>query len=67
LGILLVLAGIMMLVLPGQGILAMLIGIGLMDFPGKFRLERWFARQPAVFKSLNWIRTRAGHAPLLDP
>ena len=35
LGLLLLLAGVAMLVLPGQGLLTMLVGLCLMDFPGK--------------------------------
>lgn len=58
-GVLLVLAGIAMLVLPGQGILTILIGLLMIDFPGKHALERWLLRQPAVLKSINWIRHRA--------
>lgn len=67
LGVILILAGIVMLVLPGQGILSILVGIGLTDFPGKFKLERWFAKQPAVFKAMNWIREKAKIESLLDP
>src|SRR6187399_2589877 len=39
-GAVFVLAGIAMLVLPGQGILTILIGLSIVDFPGKHRLER---------------------------
>lgn len=67
LGVILILAGIIMLVLPGQGILSILVGIGLTDFPGKFRLERWFAKQSAIFNAMNWIRKKAGIDPLIDP
>lgn len=60
--------GALMLVLPGQGILTILLGISLLDFPGKFRLQRWIVSRPNVLSSLNWIRRRAGKAPLsLDP
>src|SRR5690349_20129528 len=40
LGAVLVLAGIAMLVLPGQGLLTLLVGVFMMDFPGKRRLQR---------------------------
>lgn len=66
-GVVLILTGIVMLVLPGQGILTILVGVGLTDFPGKFMLERWFAQQPAVFNTMNWIREKAKTEPLLDP
>ena len=63
----LVLAGLAMLVLPGQGILTILVGLIFLDFPGKFPLERWLARQPLVLRALNWIRARAGRKPLEMP
>jgi uncharacterized membrane protein SpoIIM required for sporulation len=63
-GGLLVLAGILMLALPGQGVLTILIGLTIMNFPGKYRLERWLVGLPAVLKALNWIRARANKPPL---
>ena len=38
------LVGVAMLALPGQGLLTMLVGIMLMNFPGKFRLEQALIR-----------------------
>ena len=67
LGWVLVLAGIAMLVLPGQGLVTILIGLVLSDFPGKFALERRLACTPAIFNALNWLRGRAGHPPLQAP
>ena len=67
LGLVFVLAGIAMLVLPGQGVLTILAGIMLVDFPGKRRLECWVVGRPAVFKSINWMRQRRGREPLLAP
>jgi hypothetical protein len=66
-GVLFVLAGIAMLVLPGQGILTMLIGLMLMNFPGKLTLERRLIQQPAVFKTINWIRAKRGRPGLQKP
>ncbi len=63
-GAILVLAGLAMLVLPGQGILTIVLGIMLLNFPGKYRLERRLARLRPVARSINWIRDRAGHPPL---
>ncbi|KZZ30361.1 hypothetical protein A3754_04570, partial [Alcanivorax sp. HI0083] len=40
LAILLLFAGILMLILPGQGLLTLLIAIMTSTFPGKYRLER---------------------------
>lgn len=57
-GCILILAGITMLVLPGQGLLTILIGLFISDFPGKYQLEYYLIRQPAILKSINWIRRR---------
>ncbi|TWU45736.1 putative transmembrane protein (PGPGW) [Novipirellula aureliae] len=59
-GIVFVFMGIAMLVLPGQGILSILIGLSLMDFPGKYQIERLIVRQKPVMASMNWIRRKAG-------
>lgn len=67
LGLVLVAAGVAMLVLPGQGLLTILMGLGLMNFPGKFALERWTFGQPAVAASLNRLRSAAGRPPLELP
>ena len=67
LGVVLVLAGLAMLVLPGQGLLTLLIGLMLTDFPGKYRLEKRLIAQPGVLKAVNWLRARAGHPPLEPP
>jgi hypothetical protein len=66
-GLLLILAGLAMLVLPGQGTVTILIGLALVNFPGKYALERRIAGQPAVGKTLNAIRKLAGRSPLLLP
>lgn len=63
-GFCLILAGLVMIPLPGQGLLVILVGIMLMNFPGKYRLERHVVTRPAIARSLNWIRERAGRPPL---
>jgi hypothetical protein len=65
LGYILILAGIIMLVLPGQGMLTILIGIILIDLPGKFRFEKWVVTRPPVLRSINWLRLRAKRAPIV--
>ena len=64
LGCVFVLLGLSMLVLPGQGVLTILIGIVLLDFPGKYRLERWAVRHRPVYRSINWLRRRRGREPI---
>ena len=66
-GALLIVAGIAMLVLPGQGLLTILIGVTLANFPGKFALERRIFSRPAVARALNRIRSRARRPNLEFP
>ena len=65
LGYLFLLSGIAMLVLPGQGILTLLIGLSLIDFRGKQKLQRKLIGQPAVLRTLNGIRQKFGRKPLV--
>ena len=65
LGVFFVLVGIAMLVLPGQGILTILAGLTLLDFPGRHRLVCWIVGRRAVLGSLNWLRRRAGRPELI--
>lgn len=65
LGVVMVLAGIVMLVLPGQGLISILLGVMLMDFPGKYQLERRIVGNHTVLGALNWIRARAHKPPLV--
>ena len=67
LGAVLLLAGFVMLVTPGQGMLTILAGLWLMDFPGKRRCERNLIGRPSVLASINWIRQKAGRPLLQDP
>jgi hypothetical protein len=58
-------AGFLMLFLPGQGILTMLIGISMLDFPGKRKVEAKLIGQPAVLNALNGMREKFGKPPLI--
>jgi hypothetical protein len=64
-GLVLLLLGIVMLVLPGQGILSIVVSLVLLDFPGKRRLLRRFLSSPRVLSVGNGIRRRAGKEPFL--
>jgi len=66
-GFVLVLLGAIMLVTPGQGLLTILAGLMLMNFPGKFRLERWLVLRPGVLAGLNWLRGLGKRAPFVPP
>jgi hypothetical protein len=67
LGILLLIAGIVMLVVPGQGLLTIVAGVLLVDFPGKYQLERWLVTRKSVWRSINWLRRRARREPFASP
>jgi hypothetical protein len=67
LGILFVLAGLGMLFLPGQGLITILIGIMLLNFPGKLALQLRILQQPNVLRAINWMRTKADRPALKLP
>ncbi len=67
LGVVLLLAGVVMLITPGQGLLTITAGLIVAEFPGKRRLERWLATRRPVWRSLNWIRRRAGQLEFALP
>ncbi len=56
--------GFLMLFLPGQGILTMLIGVTMLDFPGKRKLEARMIGQPTVLNTINNMRRKFGKPPL---
>ncbi len=66
-GILLIIIGILMLVLPGQGLITILIGLSMSNFPGKYTLERKLVSRPSIFRALNWIRKKTGNPALHHP
>ncbi|MGQ0665664.1 MAG: PGPGW domain-containing protein [Nitrospiraceae bacterium] len=63
-GVIFLFAGFLMLFLPGQGILTMLIGISMLDFPGKRKLEAKLIGQPAVLNAINSMRNKFSKPPL---
>jgi hypothetical protein len=63
----LLLAGIAMMVLPGQGVITVIVALSLLEFPGKRALERRLIHQPQVSRAINWIRARSGRPPLIIP
>lgn len=66
-GLPVLLAGVAMLVLPGQGILTIMVGLALMNFPGKFELERWVITRNGLLHTINWVRSKGKHPPLKSP
>ena len=58
-GFTLIIGGLLMLILPGQGLLTIVTGLLLINYPGKYKLEQKLVAMPSVFKALNWIRVKA--------
>ncbi len=67
LGFVLVVLGVVMAVpgVPGPGVLSILLGIMLLDFPGKRALETRIVGRPRVNGAVNALRARFGKPPLL--
>jgi hypothetical protein len=66
-GAVLVVGGLIMFITPGQGILTLVAGILLLNFPGKRRFEVWLVGRKPVHRAIDWIRRRAGRPPILLP
>lgn len=64
-GLCLLISGIIMLFLPGQGLITMLIGLSLLPFPGKIQMEQNILSQKSVRSTLNWIRIKANKEPFI--
>ena len=67
LGVFLVLLGIVLSLpgVPGQGLLTILLGIMLLDFPGRERLEQKLLSKPSIVNTINRLRGRFGKPPLV--
>ncbi len=63
-GYVLIIGGILMLVLPGQGLFTIFIGLMMSNYPGKYFIERKFIAIPSVLKTINWLRKRSNQEPL---
>jgi len=64
LGLLFLIAGFIMLFIPGQGLLTIFVGIILLNFPGKRKLEQKLTLHPKILPAINLIRQKAGKSPL---
>jgi hypothetical protein len=66
LGLVFVPLGIVMAVplVPGPGLVFLILGLSLLDFPGKRRLERWLLARPGVLRAINDLRRTFGKPPL---
>ena len=66
-GLLFLLMGLAMLLLPGQGLLTIFVGLSLLNFPGKRELELTIIRLQGVRSSIAWLRCKAKKEPLEIP
>lgn len=66
-GYLLIVLGVLMSLpgVPGQGILTILMGVMLVDLPGKHAAERWLLTRRGVLAGVNKLRASLGKPPLL--
>lgn len=64
-GFILIIAGIIMIFTPGPGVPTILLGLILMDIPGKRPLEARLIKQPAVLSAINSLRLRYDKPPLI--
>ena len=67
LGGIVILLGLVMALpgIPGQGLLMMIVGVTILDFPGKRRLERRLIARPRILRSINSLRARFKRLPLV--
>jgi hypothetical protein len=67
LGVLVVLIGIVLSLpgVPGQGLLMIMLGLMLVDFPGRRAIEHRIVRIPRIIAMINRLRARFGKASLI--
>lgn len=66
-GIVLIILGLAMLVLPGQGLLTLIVGVILTDIPGERQAFLFICRKTPVLKAMNWLRRKKGKEPFVLP
>ncbi|HLL99497.1 MAG TPA: hypothetical protein VK400_00445 [Pyrinomonadaceae bacterium] len=67
LGVFLVVLGIILSLpgVPGQGLLTILLGLIMLDIPGKRPLEARIIKRPAILSAINKLRARFNKPPLV--
>jgi hypothetical protein len=68
-GVILLGAGLVMAIpmVPGPGVLFILLGLSLTDIPGKRALGRYIVSRPLVLRPINTLRARWNRPPLQLP
>ena len=64
-GFLLVIAGAVMIFTPGPGVPTILLGLIMMDIPGKRPLEAKLIQRPMVLSAVNELRSKYNTPPLI--
>lgn len=64
-GFILIIAGIIMIFTPGPGVPTILLGLIMMDIPGKRPLEAKLIQRPTVLSAVNNLRAKYGKSPLI--
>lgn len=59
--------GFVLLFLPGQGLVMILAGLLIMNYPGKYAIERWLILRLGLLPAINALRSRYGKPPLISP
>ncbi len=67
LGVFLVVLGLVLSLpgVPGQGLLTILLGLIMLDIPGKRPLEARIIKRPAILSAVNSLRARFNKEPLI--
>jgi len=63
-GFSLIIGGLLMLVLPGQGLLTILLGLIFSDYPGKYKLEKKLITIKPIYRYINWVRKKSDIEPI---
>lgn len=66
-GLMILVAGLIMLLTPGQGVLFIFLGVTLLDFPGKQKMVQRLLGRPGVMDVINKLRSKAKCPPLESP
>ncbi len=66
-GLVLFFIGIALLFIPGQGLLTIFLSLILIDFPGKWNLQKRIIRKKKIADAINWVRRRGGKRELIIP
>jgi len=67
LGAILIIAGVAMLILPGPGIVGVILGLAVLDLPIKHRILRAILRREKIQEAIQKLRSKAGKQPFVIP